>query len=161
MRVVEILGILVLECPHCQNKFVVNTECVKQGFQWLCKCGRGGYYELNSQLEVTIRRGIPYDSMYKENQKIFDKSIVQRNAMPLDEYKALLAEFVINGRKPKIKREYKNTVSFDTKEEDVANIIDALCGLGFSRQEATKRVNISLKEGLRMEEEIIKRALSL
>jgi hypothetical protein len=112
MKIVECIGILVLECPTCGQKFVVNTETVKAGFQWHCQCGRLGYLSCASKLEISIGGGIDYTRMGKVSQKAFDKHLARANAMPIEEYKARLAEKIL-GKKPKVPAKNKNVISFE------------------------------------------------
>lgn len=160
MYVSEVIGVLVLQCS-CGKKFVVNTEIVKNGFQLVCSCGRGSYHCPNAKLEVSIRPGTPINQLSKEQQRYYHKAMLQSNAVPLEEYKRTLADFIITGKKPKVNKAHSQVVNFDTDEQQYQNLYETLRQLGIPKEEAFAKIDVALKEGLRMETEIIKYILSM
>ena len=155
MKVCEFVGIIVLQCEKCGKKFVVNSEAVKQGFQAGCKCSIGGiWFGRGSTATISIKPN-PHTQWDGKNK------LNVCNAMPIAEYKKLLADFIINGRKPKIPKEHSKVVSIHTDETQYQNLYETLRQLGYSKDEAFAKIDVALKEGLRMETEIIKYILSL
>ena len=159
MKIVECIGILVLACRGCESQFVVNTEAVKQGFQWHCQCGRFGYFGCASKLEVSISGGIDYNHACKAGQKRFDGHLRRASAMPLEEYKALLAEKIL-GKKPRVPTKSKNAVSFEDSGVNIAVIANALQGLGFKDKEIMAKIDVAVRDGFFQEDEIIRHILS-
>lgn len=217
--VIEFVGIVVIECSRCKKqKFVVNSENIKNGFKVSCQCGWNHIWEpgLETILNLKERKqwgrgripevpipNIPthYDphgwvshigdrrtaaevvrdnrarikEINNENREIrrenkqYDqqdakerKSIEQYcQAMPLETYKSLIADWILNGKKPKVDKQHKSIVSFDDNSKVISDTINALLALGFSEAEAKKKANIAVKDGFKTEEEIIRKILGM
>lgn len=153
MRICEVIGILVVQCDRCSKKFVVNSEMVKDGFQCRCNCRPtpAGWVTNGSTLEINIR------SHPLGNTKNFGN----REAMPLEEYKRLLAGIIIEGKKPKVPPKHKSVIEININNAEYQNLYESLRQLGFSKEEAISKVDIAIKEGFIHETEIIKYILSL
>jgi hypothetical protein len=160
MRICEFIGILVVQCEKCGRRFVVNTEMIKDGFSMNCCRGVDGL--LYDKVTVTLERQINYGAIIdKETLREYKFVVTHGQAMPLEEYKRLLADFIITGRKPKIKKEHSQVVNLDTNEQQYKSLFETLRLLGYSKEETFGKIDVALKEGLRMETEIIKYILSL
>ena len=163
MRISEIIGILVLECD-CGAKFVVNTEAVKEGF--ICECDCSDRYKSSrfGQLQVDIQ-SFPWEQLQflsDTKQKEYKKSLETNNrAMPIAEYKALLATIIVDGKRPRIPAKNKNVVSFNTNQDGILDTVDALVSMGYNRADAKSKVDIAVSEGFYTEQEIIQRVLTL
>ena len=153
MKIVEFIGILVVQCQGCNERFVVDSQAVKEGFQIQCPCGQaaGNWINNGSQLDITIRSN-PYGSGAGLGRN--------NNAMPLAEYKARLAEKFL-GKLPKVSAKHKNVVSFEESSVDVATIASTLEALGYSKKEIMEKIDVAVKDGFFHEDEIIKYILSL
>ena len=151
MEIESVIGILVIRC-WCGQKFVVDTEAVKAGFQYACPaCPRGNWINSGSTMAVTLRSN-PYGS-----SKGLGKN---NNAMTLEEYKARLAEKIL-GKKPKVPAKSKNVISFEDSGVNAALIVEVLQGLGYKEKEIMAKIDVAVKDGFFQEDEIIKYILSL
>ena len=150
MKVCDFIGIIVLECEKCGKKYVVDSTAPLFGFSAGGCCVGDGFYSSFAQLDMKLIN-------------VFDNRDIGtgREAMPIAEYKKLLADFIITGKKPKIQRKHSKVVSFDTDESQYQSLYESLRQLGFKKDEAFAKIDVALKEGLRMETEIIKYILSL
>jgi len=160
MQISEFIGILILQC-NCGEKFVVNTEATKQGISVNCTCGRGRSLWGETLVSVHPFSHVEYMDKTCLNQHY---NAVERHghAMPLAEYKANLAEFILNGKVKKLPKQYKNSVSFNENDEAIRNTVEALISLGYKRQDAISKIEIVLNNGcLRNEPELIKAVLAL
>ena len=160
MKIEEVIGILVISCEHCGKKFVPNTENIKSGFQCICDCGRHHNAMVGTRLQVSLTDGVPYYNMSKESQRDHGRILKQCYAMPVDDYKARLAEKIL-GKKPKVPTQHKGVISFDDNNVNVVVIVKTLQTLGFNEKEAMEKIDIAVKDGFFHEEEIIKYILSL
>ena len=142
----EFIGLIILRCSGCGEKFVVNSEAIKTGCGVGCKCGR--YQFFAGQVGLTLK-------------EVTKTNIEYPNAMPLEDYKKAIVDFIVNGKKFKPKKNQAVPPILDTDEEQINNTIEALIRLGYQRADAISKVQIALKEGLRMEEEILRYILSL
>ena len=158
MKTSEVIGIIVLEC-ECGQKFVVNTETAKWCFQYTCSCGRQAVFAIETNLALHLKP-VWLDGLDKSCVE-YKREIKQAYAMPLDEYKRCLADFVMTGKKPKVNKVHSQVVNFDTNEQQYQSLYETLRQLGYSKNEAATKLDITLKEGLRMETEIIKYILGL
>ena len=161
MKVKEVIGILVVECHNCGQQFVVNTEAIKEGFQWGCQCGRGAWCGPGANIDIKFNSGLSYDDMGDIGRKRMDKHWTTASAMPLEEYKRMLAGVILEGRKPKVPPKHKNAVGFHLNNEDHEKLYATLRQLGFKKEEAIAKVDIAVQEGFIHEPEIIKYILSL
>jgi len=129
---------------------VVNTECIKNGFQWICQCGDRAYYCGGTQLKVSLEE----PNWGVHNPKCSD-------IMPLEEYKMMLASVILEGKKPRVPVKHKNTINFSSNAVDYQNLYVTLMQLGYKKQEAMSKVDIAVREGFLNDQEIIKYILSL
>ena len=163
MKISEIIGLLVFQCNHCGKKFVVNTVDAKNGFQYKCECGcseRLSGYE--SKIDVFFHSIGLYDSRVpKDMQRENDRYYGERNAMPLEEYKRMLAGVILEGKKYKITKHHKNAVNVKVDTADYENLYATLRNLGFGKEEAIAKVDIAIEQGFVRDTEIIKYILSL
>jgi len=162
MKISEIIGLLVFQCDRCGKKFVINTVEAKQGFQFVCGCGRrdrlSGY---QSKIDVYFHR-IEYNpKIPKDIQRDNDRYFAERNAMPLEEYKRMLASVILDGKKYKILKQYKNAVNVKVDTVDYENLYATLRNLGFGKEESIAKVDIAVENGFVRDTEIIKYILSL
>jgi hypothetical protein len=158
MKIKEVIGVIVFQCG-CGQEFVANTELIRDGVQFCCPCGGFGYTGKGTGLAFSLNPGVAYSNLGNLYQKEYDKHIKTACAVPMEEYKKLLSEFIVTGKKPKVKKQNQSAVSFDSNAEQIQLAIEALMGLGFGHKEAVTKVQISVKEGLYMHDEIIKKVL--
>ena len=190
MKIVEMIGILVFQC-ECGQKFVINTECIGRGFDLTCKCGkwkrghRGGRLDVSYQFASQSALGMPippspnplefteqgnreyqrkYDRYQKEYAKYLrehEKTYNNCNAMPLEEYKKMLASVILEGKKYRIAKEHNKVIKVHVDTVDYENLYATLRNLGFSKEEAIAKVDIAIEQGFIRDTEIIKYILSL
>ena len=154
MKVVDFVGLVVIQCEICGQKYVVEATKLDRGYIIECPCKKNGTWSgRGTQLKIELTHVTNLNSTKREAST--------RHAMPLNEYKRLLADFIITGKKPKVKREHSNVVSFDSEESQYRNLYETLRQFGDSKDEAFAKIDVALKEGLRMDTEMIKYILSL
>ncbi len=73
----------------------------------------------------------------------------------------MIANFILTGMKPKVNKQHKNAVVFDDNDKKVRDCVDALCAIGYKENEAITKVNIALRDGFRMEDEILKAVIGM
>ena len=159
MIIDEIIGLLVLRCG-CGQKFVVNTELAKNGFQYKCSCGKY-HRSLPGELNVSFRSygtGDMSDKEFAQYTKGFDTC---NNAPTVEEYKSLLSKIIVDGKMPKVPARNKKVVAFNTNQEAIINTVDALMAMGWSYDDAKDKVSIAIGEGFYTETEIINHILTL
>lgn len=131
----EYYGVVVYTC-QCGRKYVINSQAYDhQDCKLRCPCG---VYS-------------PYYTENKQNGEYW---------MPLEEYKALLAKYIVDGKKPKVPSKYKKVVTISYRDEAL-NTMEALLALGYTREEIIPKLDMALAEGLLMEDELVKRILEL
>jgi hypothetical protein len=160
MKVSEIIGILVVQCEKCGKKFVVNTEMIKDGFSMNCCRNTEGL--LYDKVTVTLERQVNYGSIIdRETLREYKSVITHGQAMPLEEYKRMLASVILEGRKYRIASQHKNVVNVKVDTVDYENLYATLRTLGLSKEEAIDKVDIAIEQGFVRDTEIIKYILSL
>jgi len=99
----------------------------------------------------------------KQMKREYNKPLTTNNqAVPLEVYKTMLADWVLNGKVKKIPAKHKNAIRFpEVGAEQLQNTVEALVSLGFDRKTAVSKVDIALEQGLRHEHEIIQSILTL
>ena len=147
MKISEVIGIVVLECD-CGQKFVVNTETTKTGFIMHCTCGRVQYPSYHSPLTTAI-------SFNRQDDK------GNKAAMPLEEYKRMLASVILEGKKYKTPTQHKNAVNVKIDTAEHENLYATLRNLGFSKEESIAKVDLAVEHGFVRDTDIIKYILSL
>ena len=158
MQYVDFVGLVVIQCEHCGQKFVVEATKMDIGFSCACSCNRSGLVAgIGTRLHIEVSH-VPCP-VYQN--KRHNREIAARRAMPLNEYKRLLSEFIITGKKPRIPKEHSKVVSIETDKTQYQSMYETLRQFGFSKDEAFAQIDVALKEGLYMETEMIKYILTL
>ena len=159
MIIDELVGIIVLKCS-CGQRFVVNTELMNNGVAYKCKCGKGYHIPQHSNLEIKINYFHScLDYTPAERRELF-KPLNNNEAMPLEEYKALLSKIIIDGKAPKVPARSKKVVAFNTNQEAIINTVDALMAQGWSYDDAKEKVSIAISEGFYTDNELINHILT-
>jgi len=158
MKIEEFTGIIVVKC-QCEQRFVVNTENIKNGFRINCKCGKQSFVPRWSTTELNIVP-IQFSEHWDTSVKTAYRKPVNE-AMTLEEYRMILADAVISGKTPKVNTKHKGVVSIDMNDQQVADAYEALRSLGYKKQEAMNMLDIALSTGLRRTSELLNSILSL
>ena len=162
MYIKNLIAIVEFGCEKCHETFIVNSECIKNGFHYECPCGK--YHSINrwGKLEAVIRQ---CDTSWfdKKTEREYLKNYPTGHcAMSSSEYKAMLADIMLNGKRKRIPAKNKHTIRFpDVNEEQLQNTVDALMSLGLKRAEAIQKLDIALEHGLRLESDLVKFILTL
>ena len=160
MYIKDLTGIVVFGCEQCHETFIVNTECIKNGFHYSCPCGKNHSINRWGKLEVVIRQCDTAWFDKKTEREYLKNYPVGHSAMSLDQYKSLLVDKML-GKTPKVPVASKNTNSFSGSGIDVAATIKKLQAIGFSEQEAKGKIGVAIQDGFFMEEEIVEYILNL
>jgi hypothetical protein len=168
MELEQIIGVVVIRCK-CGAKFVVNTTAVEEGVLVVCDKDIGGcgctyniprWSKLHMTLEPTQLS--KWSRECKEIMKEYNKPYTNNYAVPLAVYKSMLADWVINGKKPRVPAKHKKVIQFpELNEEQLQSTVDTLVSLGFKRADALARVEIALEQGFRHENDILKAIMTL
>ena len=147
MRVSRFTGIITIACP-CGQEFVVDSEKVKNGFRFQCKCGQCCHVNRWASVELHIKP-IQFSEHWDTAVKAAYRKPVGE-AITIEEYRMHLADSIIAGKVPKINTKHKNVVSIDMSDKQVVDAYEALRALGYRKTEAMSRVAeaVSLKTGL-------------
>jgi len=165
MKIVEMVGILVLQCERCGKKFVVNSETVKEGFQCVCDCNnprhlKEMFVHQGSSISISIQQASKQYANQSEYNR-YERSYGTKQAMPLEEYKRMLAGVILEGKKYKVANQHKNAVNVKVDTADYENLYATLRNLGFSKEESIAKVDIAIDQGFVRDTEIIKYILSM
>ena len=127
-----------------------------------------GYADQYDQNEAERERAKEHNAYVRQMNKEYDREDAQAakaiktlaNAMPMQEYKAQLSSFVIEGKKPRVNKRNSAAISWPNDAE-VRSIVEGLCSMGFKLADAKQKVNIALNSGIFMHDEIVKAVLAM
>ena len=127
------------------------------------------YHHQYRENEGARERAKEHNAYVRQMNKEYDREDAKerkevetyRNAMPLAEYKALLADFILTGEKPRIKRANTGVVSFDTDKKKIRDMVNAQCSLGMKEADVRKKIEIPLREGFYIEEDLLKAVMNM
>jgi len=78
------------------------------------------------------------------------------------EYRAMLADKILNGKRKRVPAKNKHTIRFpDVDEQQLENTVNALVSLGYKRSDAIQKLDIALEHGLSHESDLVKFILTL
>ena len=153
MQITEVVGILVLECS-CKQKFVANTTALDTGFMAKCGCGKWAKINKWSQLDLVLRQGTCSEFHDPAVRREFNKPL--NDAMTIEEYKRLLADYIISGKVQKYDKKHKGVVSLENDEPQILAAYEALRAMNYKKDQAIEAIDIAVKNGYRYEQDIIK-----